>query len=194
MQATIESTDKVVELVVDGATVPARVWEGVTASGVPFHAFITRVAVKEDEDTAEFERDLYEQKPASPEVQSIPLRLDAIGGLSSWSPDDVLSVPGLLPGPFRSVETLLVSVANRTELLLIGAHVGMTANFIEVRERSDGCLTALATVIGSDLQTVFDFLRGCKTTVQRRVRCDPEEWQTLCEGSVPAWRADLKHT
>lgn len=74
MQATIESTDKVVELVVNGAAVPARVWEGVTAAGVPFHAFVTRVAVKADKDVTEFERDLEQHKSASPEVQAIPLR------------------------------------------------------------------------------------------------------------------------
>ncbi len=75
MEVQLRSTTKVVELVVGGARVPARVWEGVTANGVPCHAFITRIAVARDQDGAEFERDLAEQAAPSPEVAAIPLRL-----------------------------------------------------------------------------------------------------------------------
>lgn len=41
MKITLESTSKIVEL--NG--VPARVWEGKSESGIPCHAFITRIAV-----------------------------------------------------------------------------------------------------------------------------------------------------
>lgn len=75
MQVQLESTTKVVELVVNGVPVPARVWEGVTADGVPCHAYITRIAVADGEDATAFERDLAAQRAPSPAVAAIPLRL-----------------------------------------------------------------------------------------------------------------------
>ncbi len=72
MKITLESTTKVVTL--NG--VPARLWEGTTASGIPIHAFITRVAVDRELDTSEFERELLEQRTPSPELERvIPLRM-----------------------------------------------------------------------------------------------------------------------
>ncbi len=38
MIVTLESTDKIVTLVINGAEVPARIWEGRTASGIECHA------------------------------------------------------------------------------------------------------------------------------------------------------------
>lgn len=64
MQIAIESTDKVVTL--DG--VPARVWEGATASGIPVVCFITRVAVPEGQPTEQFEKELQEHRPPRPEL------------------------------------------------------------------------------------------------------------------------------
>jgi len=75
MKVTLESTDKIVELTLNGQTVPARIWEGETAHGVRCHAYITRIAVHQDDDAAEFERDLQEHRRASPAVAAIPLRL-----------------------------------------------------------------------------------------------------------------------
>lgn len=76
MTIHIESTTKIVYLQIPGATaVPARVWEGVTHSGIPVHVFITRIGVKDSEDTSQFERELIECRPPSREVESIPLRL-----------------------------------------------------------------------------------------------------------------------
>lgn len=71
MIVNLESTDKIVEL--NG--VPARVWEGHTEAGVPCHAYVTRIAVSNSVDASEFERDLQEQRPPSPEIAAIPLRL-----------------------------------------------------------------------------------------------------------------------
>lgn len=71
MRITIESTTK--EVTLNG--VPARIWEGRTDSGIPCHVYVTRIAVDRDEDTAEFEQDLQEHRPASPEIEAIPLRL-----------------------------------------------------------------------------------------------------------------------
>lgn len=71
MKIRIESTSKIVDL--NG--VPARVWEGKTESGIPVQCFVTRIAVAIEDDQAEFERDLEEQRAPSPEVQAWPMRL-----------------------------------------------------------------------------------------------------------------------
>lgn len=63
MKLSLESTDQFVTL--NG--VPARVWEGTTASGVRVHAFITRIAVHRDDDGAELERELTEHRPPTVE-------------------------------------------------------------------------------------------------------------------------------
>jgi hypothetical protein len=75
MKVTLESTDKIVELELNGNVVPARVWEGVTEHGIGCHAFITRIAVREGDNAAEFEKDLQEHRKPSPENAAIPLRL-----------------------------------------------------------------------------------------------------------------------
>ena len=81
MKITLESTTKIVDLVVAGCHVPARIWEGHTENGIPCFAFITRIApaIPEAELTAdqdaEFQRDLNEQRAPSPAVEAIPLRL-----------------------------------------------------------------------------------------------------------------------
>lgn len=72
MTVTLESTTKLVDLVVNGVRVPARVWEGFTANGVPCHAFITRIGVANDADHAEFVRDLAEQRAPSPAAAAFP--------------------------------------------------------------------------------------------------------------------------
>jgi hypothetical protein len=55
----IEATDKLTAI--DG--VPVRLWEGVTADGVKCQVFVHRIAVHDDEDPGEFERELTEQLP-----------------------------------------------------------------------------------------------------------------------------------
>lgn len=75
MIVTLESTDKIVELVVKGQAVPARIWEGKTASGIPCHAYITRIAVDPELDASQFEREIRECRPATPAIAAIPLRL-----------------------------------------------------------------------------------------------------------------------
>lgn len=75
MKVTLESTTKIVELVVDGKAVPARIWEGQTDSGIPCHAYVTRIAVAPDLDASQFERELRECRRATPAIEAIPLRL-----------------------------------------------------------------------------------------------------------------------
>jgi hypothetical protein len=71
MTITLTSTTKTVEL--NG--VPARVWEGTTAAGIPVIAFIPRVAVRDDADCSEFERDLQEQAVPTAAATALPARL-----------------------------------------------------------------------------------------------------------------------
>jgi hypothetical protein len=78
MRITLESTSKIVEIVDLEHTTPvqARVWEGTTGSGIRVIALIPRIAVKNGQDTAEFEAELKEQRPPSREaVEAFPLRM-----------------------------------------------------------------------------------------------------------------------
>lgn len=74
MKLTLENTTKIIEF--NG--LPARVWEGTTETGIKVHAFITRVAVDQNEPPEVidlFRRELQEMKAPSPEVEAIPLRM-----------------------------------------------------------------------------------------------------------------------
>jgi len=75
MQVTLESTDKIVELIVNGAPCPARLWEGTTSAGIRCHAYITRIAVHNQLDSAEFDRDLEKHRAPTAEIEAIPLRM-----------------------------------------------------------------------------------------------------------------------
>lgn len=76
MKVTLESTTTIVDITLNGATLPARVWEGTTANGVRCYALITRIAVHKDDDAAEFQRDLESHRAPSPAVpQVFPARL-----------------------------------------------------------------------------------------------------------------------
>lgn len=77
MRVELESTTKVVTLEISGVGVPARLWEGVTSSGIKVHAYITRIAhdVNEPpEKVEEFKRELSQQRPPSASGQ------DALAG------------------------------------------------------------------------------------------------------------------
>jgi hypothetical protein len=80
MKIAIESTEKVVQFQVGGATVPARIWEGHTDEGIPVMCFITRIAPSIPQPLppdveAQFAAALKECVPPTPAVQSIPLRM-----------------------------------------------------------------------------------------------------------------------
>ena len=85
MKITIESTEKIVLLDIregnHGISMPARVWEGFTDSGIPVHCFVTRIAPTvedkpENKDKfTQFERELKEQRKPTVEIATIPLRL-----------------------------------------------------------------------------------------------------------------------
>jgi hypothetical protein len=65
MILTVHSTTKIVKL--NG--IDCRIWEGHTASGLAVHCFIARVALHEDLDASEFERELQECSAPSIEVE-----------------------------------------------------------------------------------------------------------------------------
>lgn len=71
MEIQLHNTTKIVFL--NG--IPARVWKGVTASGIPVFAFITRIGVDKNKDLSEFDAELSEESPPSAELQVFPLRL-----------------------------------------------------------------------------------------------------------------------
>ena len=71
MKVTLENTTKLVT--VNG--VPARIWEGQTESGIAVHCYITRIAVREDEDTSAFDEELKQCRAPSEAVEALPLRL-----------------------------------------------------------------------------------------------------------------------
>ena len=71
MKIILENTSKVVDL--NG--VAARIWEGETDSGIPVHAFITRVGVLKQHDQTQFEKELSETRAPSKEVEAYPLRM-----------------------------------------------------------------------------------------------------------------------
>ncbi|NOK64256.1 MAG: hypothetical protein GFH27_549323n5 [Chloroflexi bacterium AL-W] len=75
MRITIESTEKLITLRTDTGTVPARIWEGVSESGIPVIALVTRVAVAESADTTAFEAELQQHRAPSAEVEVWPLKL-----------------------------------------------------------------------------------------------------------------------
>lgn len=59
MTITIESTDQLTQI----DRVPVRVWHGRTEAGVPCFVFVHRIAVHNDQDQAQFDRELAEQLP-----------------------------------------------------------------------------------------------------------------------------------
>jgi hypothetical protein len=75
MRVTLENTDKIVELIIDGHAVAARIWEGHTQNGIACHAYIIRIAVHENDNAEEFDRALQEQRRATPEIAALPTRL-----------------------------------------------------------------------------------------------------------------------
>lgn len=70
MKITIHNTSQITSI--NG--VPARIWEGETEGGVPITCFITRVAVREDKDSSQLDRELRAETPPTP-TQSWPLSM-----------------------------------------------------------------------------------------------------------------------
>jgi hypothetical protein len=71
MKMTIESTTRIV----NASGMDCRVWEGQTEHGVAVVVLIPRIAVKNGQDTAQFDAELKEQKPPSADTAAFPLRM-----------------------------------------------------------------------------------------------------------------------
>jgi hypothetical protein len=76
MKASIESTNAIVEMKdCIGRKFTARVWEGVTAAGVEFTAYIAIAQVRREDDNSEFARELVESpSPNASTQRAIELR------------------------------------------------------------------------------------------------------------------------
>ena len=78
MRITIESTATVVSFDVEGMSIPARIWQGETDSGIPVHVFVTRLAPEippDDPRQEQFQLELEERAAPRETVRAIPLRL-----------------------------------------------------------------------------------------------------------------------
>lgn len=80
MKISVESTTKTVTLEINGAAIPARVWEGHTDQGTPVMCFITRIAPTIPEPVPqnildEFAASLKECASPTPAVQAISMRM-----------------------------------------------------------------------------------------------------------------------
>ena len=82
MKITLENTEATTTLVVNGAEVPARIWQGTTDEGIPVHCYITRIVPEvpssdpaQSVKLAAFERDLKRVAKPRAEIGPIPLRM-----------------------------------------------------------------------------------------------------------------------
>jgi len=72
----LEPTDKIVELRIGDAVVPARIWQGESDAGIEVHAYITRVAVAVAADQSSFEAALGADKgELRADLAALPTRL-----------------------------------------------------------------------------------------------------------------------
>ena len=86
MKITIENTTKIVEVSVGvGRAVPCRVWEGETDSGIKVACLIPSIAVRNGQDTTQFDRELEQQRAPSGEgvMSSVTLVSRPDAGLKS---------------------------------------------------------------------------------------------------------------
>ena len=111
MEVTLTNTDRIVEI--NG--VPARVWEGRTTSGIPCHAYITRIAVARDQDAHEFDRELQETAPEEQQAgitKAIELAKATAGGPEE---EPIQKRPLALVNLTLDARALLVETPNPTQ-------------------------------------------------------------------------------
>lgn len=76
MKITIESTTKITRIeLTHGQSIECRVWEGETERGVKIQCLIPRIAALADQDLAQFEAELQEQRAPCAVAQAFPLRM-----------------------------------------------------------------------------------------------------------------------
>ncbi len=77
MKVALESTDLIIKIKShrhDGVEIEARVWEGVTESGIPIQAMICQLAVQDSQRQDEFTAELIERPRPPAQPQAWPLR------------------------------------------------------------------------------------------------------------------------
>jgi hypothetical protein len=77
LKVTLQSTTQTTTLVdrLTGQSIPARVWEGETDSGIKVQALIPCIRALANQDLSQFERDLRQCEPPSTGMQAFPLRM-----------------------------------------------------------------------------------------------------------------------
>jgi hypothetical protein len=74
MKLLIENTDQIISVEQDGASIPARLWEGHTDKGIYVQCLVLRIAVPSAANQEDFDRELMEcSSPFLPSV--FPLRM-----------------------------------------------------------------------------------------------------------------------
>lgn len=78
MKITIESTTQMVQVVSEaaGGAVPGRVWVGKTDSGIEVQCVVTLIAISQNENQEQFQRELQECRPPTEiTLEVFPLRM-----------------------------------------------------------------------------------------------------------------------
>ena len=71
MKITIESTTKIVK----ANGIDCRIWEGKTERGIDIVVLVPRIAVRNGQDTSQFEEELQEHAAPSIDAEAFPLRM-----------------------------------------------------------------------------------------------------------------------
>lgn len=71
MKVTLESTSTIATLNTPDGSVPVRLWEGTTESGIPVHAFVARVLPNALDDEPRINAEVANHREPSPAVVAI---------------------------------------------------------------------------------------------------------------------------
>ena len=77
MKITIQSTSEIVQIRTAefADSIPCRLWEGQTESGIKVQCLISRIAALKNENLEEFQRELQEKQAPSEGIRAFPLRM-----------------------------------------------------------------------------------------------------------------------
>lgn len=71
MKVTLENTATILTLNTPDGSVPVRVWEGMTESGLPIHAYVARVFANRPDDVARLDHEQDTMRDTSPLVLAL---------------------------------------------------------------------------------------------------------------------------
>jgi hypothetical protein len=76
MKVVLESTTRLVTLVINGEAAAARVWEGETESGLKVHAYVTNLVASERVTEEQFQQELNDNhRSPSPDADDVAVTL-----------------------------------------------------------------------------------------------------------------------